>query len=114
MKNHRKVIIGIVVLLMTGTIHATFQNGNKLYGFYQDYKKESGSFNAGVYGGYVIGVADAFDDVTFSIPSYATQGQILDVVGKYLENHPEVRHNSAFIIVSDALAKVFPLKNPNN
>ena len=56
--------------------------------------------------GYVTGVADA----VFNIPTGATVGQLLDIVGRYLESHPEQRHESGFVVVVRALGNVFPLR----
>lgn len=61
--------------------------------------------------GYVNGVADAlyFKDVTCE-PANVTQRQVVDIVLKFLRDHPERLHEQRFALVSDALMQAFPCK----
>lgn len=46
----------------------------------------------------------------YCIPERVTQGQLQDVVVKYLESQPSRRHLPAGILVTVALAEAFPCK----
>lgn len=89
-------------------------DGNKLYDEYKHYSSEGDvSFSTGLYIGYVKGVAEAGGDVMFCIPKGVQFGQIMDIVGQYLEQHPERRHMRALYIVTIALDKAFPCAKTN-
>ncbi len=45
------------------------------------------------------------------IPENVTNGQVSDVVIKYLRDHPEERHILAAILVVKAMAEAFPCKS---
>jgi hypothetical protein len=68
--------------------------------------------------GYIQGATDidAMDGATFPerrrscVTENVTNGQIEDVVVKYLRDHPEERHLLAAILVVRAVAKAFPCK----
>ena len=54
--------------------------------------------------GYVTGVADA----ALYIETSVTRGQLGDIVGRYLDSHPEERHEPGYVLVLRALGRVFP------
>jgi Rap1a immunity proteins len=59
--------------------------------------------------GYVAGVADSYEVLgVVCVPSKVTLGQLQDVVLKYLDAHPEGRHNIAASLVLKALTEAFP------
>jgi len=68
--------------------------------------------------GYITGVADIEGMEAAVFPDRrracraegVTNGQIKDVVVKYLKEHPEDRHFLAAILVMQAMAKAFPCK----
>ena len=58
---------------------------------------------------YVIGVADGGDKVYFDIPPGVNATQLTDIVKKYLQSYPQLRHLRASDIVIRAISKSFPL-----
>jgi hypothetical protein len=60
--------------------------------------------------------SDAFEkrthdgDVKFCLPAEVTNGQIVLVFVKYLEDHPEELHKPANLLLVKALRKAFPCK----
>jgi hypothetical protein len=68
--------------------------------------------------GYITGASDVdgMDGATFPerrhscVREEVTNGQLKDVVVKYLKDHPEERHLLAAILVVKAQAKAFPCK----
>jgi hypothetical protein len=76
-----------------------------------------GDAHFGLCAGFVVGIADAMSNVTgvlgrrACIPLPAVpRGQVIDVVKRYLEQHPETRHDSAVSLVAQALSEAFPCK----
>jgi hypothetical protein len=63
--------------------------------------------SAARYQGYVIGVADAMSEAICS-PQNAKSGQYINIVAKYLREHPEEWSFPASTIVFKALSEVFP------
>ncbi len=60
--------------------------------------------------GYIFGAADAAQILKpdlFYQPNYTVKREFLDAVSKYLEGHPERRHQSAAGLVGFALAQSF-------
>lgn len=60
--------------------------------------------------GYVMGVHDSLDGVVFCTPDNAKAGQILAVVKKYLQQHPELWSKGADLLAAAALKDAFPCK----
>ena len=58
--------------------------------------------------GYIIGVADALDEGSFCPPKGHEKLQIVDSTVRWLRDNPESRHDTAFSLVSKALAESFP------
>jgi hypothetical protein len=58
--------------------------------------------------GYVIGVHDALSGAVVCSGENVTQGQVIDVVLKYMRQNPEVLDRSADQIVVAALKDVWP------
>ena len=84
---------------------AGFYNGNQLLEFCNSTK---GSFERGLCGGYIAGIADKTDSTTYCIPSKATVCELIDVVKLWLRDHPEKRHLSGGVLVAEALKEKFP------
>jgi len=61
----------------------------------------------GSYIGYIMGVCQAIN-YYHNIASSFTVGQACNVVGKYLDEHPERLHEAAIVLVVDALNQAFP------
>jgi hypothetical protein len=60
--------------------------------------------------GYITGVVDSSNYQFFVVPAEVTADQLMQVVGKYLDEHPEQWNLSRFDIVMKALTKSFPRK----
>ena len=58
--------------------------------------------------GFVTATHDAYEKNYICTDSNVTVGQMEDVVGLYVDNHPEKRSSSATFLVSKALIDAFP------
>ena len=91
-------------------------DGNYLYNTGIEYNKvEQGIngnyFNNAYYIGYVNAIGDTYNGIFFCPPKNVRLGQILDIVFRYLQNHPESRNKPAYEIVTKALKEVWPCKS---
>ena len=68
-----------------------------------------GSYSSGYFDGYVLGVLDLTQE-RLCIAERATMGQVLEVVRKYLKDHPEELHLRASDLVIKALQTAWPCK----
>lgn len=59
---------------------------------------------------YVAGVADTYNGVLLCYPSDVTNGQTVEIVIKYIKDHPEEWHKRAPDLVYKALAPTFGCK----
>jgi len=65
---------------------------------------------------YVMGIHDAHDSLLvtsgaapiFCTPDYLTVAQLSETVARFLENHPERKHEPGSLLVAAALAESFP------
>jgi hypothetical protein len=87
----------------------SFVSGNDLY---EKCNSESGTVSHGICGGYITGIADLLNNAgKLCIPhQMVTVRQLLDIVVKYLREHPEERNISASLLVVLALHDSFPCK----
>jgi hypothetical protein len=90
-------------LLLTTSVHAEFWDGNRLLD-----RMNGGIAEQMQALGYVMGISDMGQGTLHCPPPNATAGQMEDIVKRYLNNNPAVRHLSADTIVNRALALVFP------
>ena len=91
-----------------------FVSGSQLFEYLQGEINGNGDFNAGVGSGYVIGVVDTLNRITFCVPlggSGATIGQINHVVYNYMQQHPQQWNKPAGVVVADALRNSWPCNN---
>jgi hypothetical protein len=89
-----------------GASHPGFLNGGKIY-------EECASQDYSLCLGYVMGVSDALNATKpdfFCAPLSVKASQELAVVVKYLRDHPETWHYSAWTDIGVALALAFPCK----
>lgn len=110
--------IGIIVGLHFGSPSICIaddmpSDGNRLYEEYQHYKNGETTYLAGHYMGYVQGVADAINGELFCIPNSVKNMQLFDIVGKSLEQYPELRHKTKSWLVATALRKSYPCARPS-
>ena len=111
----KKILIVIAVFVLTfQSAHAEFKTGNGLVTVWREYSKANAGnpYNEnddGFYTGYVAGICDANMHTLFKIPEGATIGQVCDVVGKWLDRHPEKLNKPAKQLVIQALKEAFPM-----
>jgi hypothetical protein len=131
MLRHFSLAIFALSILAAGPAAGQTSDGHWLYDQYLAWKKvERGDpsdtlpwvdmVKANAYQQYVKGVVDgarvmAAPGCKHFNPDFATLGQKLDVVGEFLEAHPETHDRSAGIIVIGALRIAYPceVKAPN-
>jgi hypothetical protein len=118
----KKIIVAVclfvMMIILSNEALAAFYDGNDLVDFWRSYKVmmvEKRNFGieqvtkANIYSGYVAGVADAYNGNMISIPSTVTVSQLCEIVGKYLEDNPDLRHAEASGLVLLALGKHYPM-----
>jgi hypothetical protein len=118
----KRIILAALVgvLLAPSTAEAVSKNGNELF---SDCSAENATYSNGICMGYIVGVGDAVLDLQFlglidarfspiCVPrkSGVTVGQMVDIVKKYLTDHPEFRHQGGGALVVQALRQAFPCK----
>jgi len=114
-----RVVLFTILFMPQALFAQTFMGGNELYNALVDYERTPSTnvVIASTGFGYVVGVADAGNNVRhpltgfhFCIPLGVTKGQIVDVARLYLERNPKVRHLTAHSILGAAFAEAFPCR----
>jgi len=110
-----KRYIGVLcaIIIFSTLANATYYSGADLVNMWREYKKseaglEYSLFKNACYIGYVAGVADACDEIFFSIPKNVTLGQLCEIVGKWLDDNPSLWNYSANSLVIKAISTAFP------
>lgn len=99
-----KLILASV--LVSCSVHAEFKDGNKLLA------ELSGNTSDYIHGiGYVMGVYDTTQGITHCPPANVTAGQVTDMVKRYMEVNPDIRHNTADRIIGVVLRRSWPCAN---
>ncbi|MDC1329447.1 Rap1a/Tai family immunity protein [Pseudomonadales bacterium] len=105
------MITALAMLLASSNSHA-FITGNNLVEYCDDYEQDGGSFRGGYCYGYVGGIAQTLDWVSdknrICASENVTQKQVVSIVRKYMEEHPEMLHERADMLVIIALRIAFP------
>lgn len=104
------------MIALASPASAAFVTGNKLVPLWQAHQRiqkseqlQSSDYqNSAVLMGYVQGVCDTYDD----LPEGVTIGQLVTIVGRYLDTHPEEWHLPGSIIVRKAMTEAFVNKKP--
>lgn len=65
-------------------------------------------YAAGLFAGYVSGVADAVQGTAWCTHPHVTQGEVFGIVKKYINDHPERLHLWASDIIESALRQDLP------
>jgi hypothetical protein len=110
------IILASIVLFTSLVLSAHFYDGNELVAdMRENDKADRGDQNADFakayrFLGYVIGVFDVADGISFDPPRNATIGQICTVVANFLKENPEKWNLPAANLVIQALQKAFPKK----
>jgi Rap1a immunity proteins len=106
----KNLLSGLALLvMMAGSATAqkiSTETGNDLSNLCSTGDKVDGHFESGLCAGFIIGVSVAIDDVCRG-PN-VTNGQVIKVARKYLDDHPEELDQSAQTLVHRSLTKVFP------
>ena len=106
------VAIAMTCLPVSAQELRAFYTGNDLRSRCSD----TSPYQAGLCMGFVTGIADAMGIAAFlggrraCIPLAATEGQALDVVKRFLEQHPAEPQEEAVSLVAQALSEAFPCK----
>ena len=109
-------ITALAMLLASSNSHA-FITGNNLVEYcddYEQYEQDGGSFRGGYCYGFVGGitqtlhVSDKSDKNKICASENVTQKQVVSIVRKYMEEHPEMLHKRADMLVIIALRIAFP------
>lgn len=107
-----KLAIAAFAAMLVTTVHAAgeFKTGNEvkvgLEGWVRDDSTET--VRDAVAFGYVIGVHDALSGSVICSGDNVTQGQVVQVVLKYMRNNPEMLDQSADRVITAALKTVWP------
>jgi len=96
---------------------AQAMDGNDLLASYNSYKRINGgiaagrdAYDGGQFNGYVSGVFDSAVGIALCVPAGVKSGQIQEIVGQFLETHPDTLQRSAVLLTTQALMKAFPCK----
>jgi hypothetical protein len=110
------LLIVFAILFVAPKAHASSTTGNDLTDYCATSDRGVGNFKDGMCMGYILGAKDALD-ATFVVnqmsPAYCldenvTNGQIVKVVVKYMNGHPETLHYGAQTLILLALDGAFP------
>ena len=83
--------------------------GNQLYESCHESRYDCATFAAGVMAGMFIGKMNTLAARQVCLPNQTlTFGQLSNVITKYLRNHPEQRHEPAFLLVGLAISDAWP------
>ncbi|MGC2049026.1 MAG: Rap1a/Tai family immunity protein [Gallionella sp.] len=110
-----KTIASILMVISIPVAQA--MDGKDLLAGYNSYKRGKAgiatgkdAYDGGQFDGYVSGVFDSAVGIALCVPADVKSGQIQEVVGQFLETHPESRQRSAVLLSMQALMKAFPCK----
>jgi Rap1a immunity proteins len=125
--NMKLVLFGLSFSILLGLpdrASAQPESGHKLYSECQAYEFSQANPDAHLSGnqmydsafcmGYVTGVVDAQDRSLYDVPTGTTMRQILDIVYKYLADHPESRDFGAAFLIAQAMRKTYGKKQEIN
>jgi hypothetical protein len=109
----KRLAIISTALLVSGAADAQYKNGNTLLeecrtaqSYFSGQRKSLDTLIAPNCMAYVAGISDMLDDLAGDkrcVPDGVTVGQLVDVVVRYLEQKPEIRHTSAAALAMTAI-----------
>lgn len=104
----KKIAVAILLVHMTaGMCFAHHYTGNDLYDKLQ---KPSGSSEKTSVFGYIDGVSDSFNGISFDIPKGIPLQKICDIVNNYIKANQDIRDKEAVYIIIEALSRSYPKK----
>jgi hypothetical protein len=125
----KQLVLAVVVvmsLFAVGRANAQrYLSGNDLQKHCKEQTKDKEHvdswYDSGLCSGYIIGVTDAYavwnDEsasrsqhpmLSFCLEGEVTAGQAIKVVERFLDNHPELLHKPAALLVVQAFHEAFP------
>lgn len=111
MKRSVSVLLGLAaVFAIPADAAGEFKSGNEIKVGLEGWvdKNSTEYVRDGVAFGYVIGVHDALSGSVICSGDNVTQGQVVNVVLKYMRQNPEVLDRSADQVIAAALKAVWP------
>jgi hypothetical protein len=104
-----KVLLLAFLLIAPASLIAQ-STGNDLVKICSEGDKAEGSldnhFQAGVCAGFIMGASTMVDGLCGT--KNATNGQMIKIVRKYLDDHPEELNQSAPVLIEKSMKKAFP------
>jgi hypothetical protein len=88
--------------------------GNGLYAVCSEPVNTENAFENGLCSGYIVGSSNAFAMTAVDVPAGVSNGQLTDIVKKYLTDHPAERHKPSNLLILTALFEAFPPKSQGN
>ena len=117
MRAHRASLVVALLLASVGSADCYIFAGNKLREWVDadnrisaNRVREGDWQGAASLQGYVTGVIDTLDGVLICPTEGVKVGELVDIVSRYVADHPEEWNRSAALIVRSALEPVFPCK----
>lgn len=113
-----RIIAVLFFLLISGDAVWAYDDGNSLMENLRHYEgvsngqKGANPVNAGIYMGYVMGVAAALNGRVICTYGRVSNGQVLEIVAKHLKEHPEKLYLAANDLVAETLKTAFPCTQP--
>lgn len=119
------LLLTVATVFTTPPVRADYVDGDVLVEWANEYRSSregTGNAFSHIYVRrfevYVMGVADAHKSLlvfsgippVFCTPDYLTVDQLSETVARFLENHPERKHEPGSILVAAALAEAFPCR----
>lgn len=101
-------VVGCMIAIASAQASAGFMDGQRLHSDLVQYLGGDPGFKDFASSGYVIGVADALDDIEFCIPAKTRQAQVFQVAANYLTAHPEQWQYDASSLLVEAFRNVWP------
>lgn len=102
-----KRILAATLLTAACSAQASFFTGNDLLSMLGGTEVQRGLAI-----GYIMGSFDVGDQVVHCTPAGVKAMQLVDIIKKYLTEHPEDRHHLGDAIVTGVLAGTFPCAKP--
>lgn len=102
-----KIFIALLFLVLSGSASADYFTGNDLN---QHLLNSGSTLGIAMFRGYVAGVQDTFNGVSFCVPSDVPLSQAAAVVRKYLSDNPKSWNKPADVLVFEALKQAYPCK----
>jgi hypothetical protein len=99
------ICVGAALISTSPQAATIFQTGNQLFA---RCGSPANAIEEMVFLGYVLGVADSYNEPMFCLPPTAIAKQVSDISCQYLRTHPEKRHLAGHSLVVDALRTAFP------